>query len=242
MRAVCRSGRIAEMTTSLPAGRNPVRQQLDELDALLQRMLALPVNSLDDGAATTEPRTPSPRPIDPPPRAPALLDGWKQPPMMLLTDSGPVSPPSTPEPPRWDPSWGINLNPQNGSSILGARSPAATYSAAAPESPSQYVRAESASPAISEPPQEPPEPESSTRSHIPTPAFRARATPRPGPPSLLAWPFAILDQLFDWAVSLIPLGSMFTTRVGKDCIGVAGLVMLAAGVTWGVLDFLGWTH
>jgi hypothetical protein len=225
------------MTTSPPAGRNPVRQQLDELDALLQRMLALPVNQSDDVAAATEPN--AHRPIDPPPRAPALLDGWKQPPMMLLTDSGPVAPPSTPEPPRWDPSWGINLNPQNGSSILGARSPAASYTTAAPEPTPQYARAEPAAPPISEPE---PEPAPTTLPLIPEPAFRARPSQRPRPPSLLAWPFAALDQLFDTAVSLVPLGSLFTTRVGKDCVGVAGLVMLAAGVTWGVLDFLGWTH
>src|SRR3954469_13581341 len=99
------------MAISAPAGRNPVRQQLDELDALLQRMLALPTNEGDGNRPPAEPRTLPSRSLDQPPRAPAtptLQDGWKQPAMMLLSDSGPVPTPSTPEPPRWDPSWGIN--------------------------------------------------------------------------------------------------------------------------------------
>src|SRR5205823_11887025 len=141
-----------------------------ELDALLQRMLALPVNQTDGTPAAAEPRTPppSPRPIDQPPRAPvtpSLQDGWKQPAMMLLSDSGPVQPPSTPEPPRWDPSWGINLNPQNGSSILGARSPAAapTRAPAEPSTPPPVWRSEAVGYSV---PATPP------------------ASPRPAPPRL----------------------------------------------------------
>jgi hypothetical protein len=39
---------------------NPTRQQLDELDALLKRMLELPVNQLDDSDAAEEPPPPIP--------------------------------------------------------------------------------------------------------------------------------------------------------------------------------------
>jgi hypothetical protein len=45
------------MTTSVsprPASVHPTRQQLDELDALLQRMLDLPVNQVDESAAAAE--------------------------------------------------------------------------------------------------------------------------------------------------------------------------------------------
>jgi hypothetical protein len=45
------------MTTSLSprsAPVHPTRQQLDELDALLQRMLDLPVNQIDEGARPEE--------------------------------------------------------------------------------------------------------------------------------------------------------------------------------------------
>src|SRR5207248_1530316 len=46
-----RSGRIAVMSTSSPPAGPSMRQQLDELDALLQRMLNLPINQLDDAPA-----------------------------------------------------------------------------------------------------------------------------------------------------------------------------------------------
>jgi hypothetical protein len=241
------------MTTSPPAGRNPVRQQLDELDALLQRMLALPVNRLDGTPAEAEPRTPpAPRTFEQPPHAPttpSLQDGWKQPAMMLLTDSGPVQPPSTPEPPRWDPSWGINLNPQNGSSILGARSPAASPPRAPEPTPAPAPptwRSETVGYSLPETPADPPRSDPPAGSvvavDIPEPEFRPRMTPRPEPPPLFAIPFVALDQLFDTIVSLVPLGSLFSTRIGKHCVGAAGIVMLIGGVSWGVLDFFGWTR
>lgn len=63
------------MTTSVstrsPGKLNPTRQQLDELDALLQRMLELPVNTLDDedemenNEAVEEPSSPSFAPTTP---------------------------------------------------------------------------------------------------------------------------------------------------------------------------------
>src|SRR5207248_9746276 len=71
-----RSGRIAVMSTSSPPAGSSMRQQLDELDALLQRMLELPINQLDDPpAAPPEPRRPAPAPAvnyiapEPPPAA-----------------------------------------------------------------------------------------------------------------------------------------------------------------------------
>lgn len=73
------------VSTRSPGSLNPTRQQLDELDALLQRMLDLPVNQLDDGGEaedaageqvavlppvqTAPPRTPAPRPPEPRPMA-----------------------------------------------------------------------------------------------------------------------------------------------------------------------------
>jgi hypothetical protein len=56
-----------------PAGSNAMRQQLDELDAMLQRMLALPVNGRDEPEEKTRTEsflTPPPvrrRPVAPPP-------------------------------------------------------------------------------------------------------------------------------------------------------------------------------
>src|SRR5437868_12002757 len=109
------------MATSSPPAGPSMRQQLDELDALLQRMLSLPVSQTDDagepGASATggTERTP----VAHAPGSPPVARGPR---MVLLDGSAPVQPPSSP-PAAWDPHWNINLNPQNGSSILGPRSP-----------------------------------------------------------------------------------------------------------------------
>src|SRR5438270_649809 len=66
-----RSGRIAVMSTSSPPAGSSMRQQLDELDALLQRMLELPINQLDDPPAAEPPAVAVPEPpamLRPPPR------------------------------------------------------------------------------------------------------------------------------------------------------------------------------
>jgi hypothetical protein len=232
------------VTTSPTSSRSPVRQQLDELDALLQRMLSLPHNSAEP--APPAERTPPPitRPIEHPPRAPqspALQDGWKQPAMMLLADSGPVAPPATPEPPRWDPSWGINLNPQNGSSVFTAPTPM-PMRAMPVETPPPVIRSEPVAYTMPQPSVEPARPTSPLPATIPEPAYRPRPSMRAEPPSLLAAPFAAIDSLFDTLVSIFPLGSLLTTRIGKNIVGVAGLLMLASGLTWAALDFFGWTH
>src|SRR5438445_9187812 len=105
------------MSASSPPAGPSMRQQLDELDALLQRMLTLPVSQSDEAGApahaTGRPPTSDPSPTPLPGRGPRLV---------LLDGSGPVQPPPTP-PAAWDPHWNINLNPQEGSSILGPRSP-----------------------------------------------------------------------------------------------------------------------
>jgi len=35
---------------------------------------------------------------------------------------------------------------------------------------------------------------------------------------------------------------LFTTRVGKNLVGVAGVLMLGGGLAWGALDYFGWTR
>jgi hypothetical protein len=63
------------MTTSVSARTsgtiNPTRQQLDELDALLQRMLELPVNKREDAEPTEKAAEPAPPPVQPREKRPA---------------------------------------------------------------------------------------------------------------------------------------------------------------------------
>src|SRR5262245_45314442 len=124
----CRSGRIAVMSTATSSAQS-MRQQLDDLDALLQRMLSLPINQLD------EPPPGPPRPdaalkiatparFEAPAPAPPAAPVHAPPRMRLLTDSSPVPPPVETEPIGYERAFTINLNPQQGSSVLGPRSPA----------------------------------------------------------------------------------------------------------------------
>lgn len=216
-------------TTSAP-NRNSVRQQLDELDALLQRMLSLPING--DGQMAQQPAADSA----------ALKDAWKAPAMTLLPASDPVPPPTTPEPPRWDPNWSINLNPQNGSSILGDRSPAAAgYRGPMVNPPTTFMPDPPVVLPMAEPaPARHPEPPAVIA--FPEPPGYSVASTRSAPLPVFAWPLAAIDSLFDVLTSLFPFGSLLTTRLGKNFIGLLGIAMIVGGAAWGVLDFLGWSR
>jgi hypothetical protein len=96
-----------------PDVEQPTRQQLDELDALMQRMLALPVNPLDySPGSTADANTPA-SPVSPRDDAPAAepVPLLQQPPLaespspmpvvrsVLLSDAGPRLQPSIALPP-----------------------------------------------------------------------------------------------------------------------------------------------
>jgi hypothetical protein len=62
-----------------PSPNDLTRQQLDELDALLQRMLAIPLNAPDPSAGTTAlaPPVPDPVPAPPPRPTPPPPNNWR---------------------------------------------------------------------------------------------------------------------------------------------------------------------
>src|SRR5947208_12391861 len=89
--------RIAVMSTATSSAQS-MRQQLDDLDALLQRMLALPINQLDDPPPNVPPRpdgalkTAAAARVEaatPPPAPPLPASAPSPPRMRLLTDSSP---------------------------------------------------------------------------------------------------------------------------------------------------------
>src|SRR5262245_9095238 len=120
----CRSGRIAVMSAATGSAQS-MRQQLDELDALLQRMLTLPINQVDDSPPAAEHPTEIPTARMPAPRPASHPEPYKPPRMRLLNDSSPVPPPAETEPVGYARAFTLNLNPQQGSSVLGTHSPAA---------------------------------------------------------------------------------------------------------------------
>lgn len=219
-------------TASAPANQS-MRQQLDELDALLQRMLNLPVNQVDEPADPIAQRarynTADPSPTPPPPAG-------RKASMRLLDGSAPVAPPTAP-PASWDPHWNINLNPQQGSSVF-SRGPVAAPPPAPPEPAAPVWRAETVAypqPAAARPPQPtvtPPAPMPAPVMPLPTAADS---------PSLLLMPLVALNRVFDGLVIQFgPPGEWLCTRAGRTVLGLAGFAMMAGSAAWAAAGWFGW--
>ncbi|HEY1376472.1 MAG TPA: hypothetical protein VGF55_06740 [Gemmataceae bacterium] len=225
------------MSTSSPPAGPSMRQQLDELDALLQRMLSLPVNQPDDDSAARPPVAPrpaaDPSATPPPGRGPRLV---------LLDGSAPVPPPQS-APAGWDATWNINLNPQQGSSILGPRSPAAPRQQ--PESAPPVWRAETVAFAPARPEPTPQPPLSAPTPHA-NPAVRVDPAPvnRPQaaePAPLPLWPLVAVNRVFDAVMPWLgPPGQWLCTRAGRNLLGYAGLGMILGGAAWAAGGWFGW--
>jgi hypothetical protein len=231
-----------------------MRQQLDELDALLQRMLTLPINQTDDGAG--EPTAPAPRYAG---TAPVAADSsptpvpvvGRRPQMVLLDGSAPVTPPQSP-PAAWDPHWNINLNPQQGSSILGPRSPAANDPRLAsqrlqPEAGPPIWRAETVAfaPAESEPTPQPPLSAPPAASLAPiqryAPSIPSTHSPIEEPTPMPLLPLVALNRTFDAVMLCLgPVGQWFCTSTGRNLLGYAGLALLFGSAAWGAAGWFGW--
>jgi hypothetical protein len=238
------------MATSSPPAGHSMRQQLDELDALLQRMLTLPMNQSDEVAPEPLPARSS---ISDPSPTPAPVNG-RRPQMVLLDGSAPVTPPQSP-PSTWDPHWNINLNPQQGSSILGPRSPAASDQRTAsqrlqPEVAPPVWRAETVAfaPTNLEPTPQPPLSAPAAASTVPIQRYTRTSIQSAEPqieepaPILLA-PVAMLNRAFDAVMlSLGPPGQWFCTSTGRNFLGYAGLALLFGSAAWGAAGWFGWPH
>jgi hypothetical protein len=219
------------MATSSPPAGNSMRQQLDELDALLQRMLTLPVTQTDDGEPTAPTNGMSEKPPAPPKGGPRLV---------LLDGSAPVPTPQSPPPATWDAHWNINLNPQQGSSILGPRSPAAAVQP-------PVFRAETVAFVPSRPEPVPQPPMSMPTPPSDGPVVRTeplhsppRRSPVEAPAPLPLLPFVALNRAFDAVMLCLGTpGQWFCTSAGRNMLGYAGLGVLFASVALAA-GWVGW--
>lgn len=215
---------------------NPTRQQLDELDDLLQKMLALPINQLDEALAkppaapaarSAAPKAPPAPPAPPkaPPQFPASSVAYGVPPApAFAADSPAVAPAATTPSAEAARGWSIDLNPKEGSSVLGDRSPLASD------------RPVPAAPVID------PKPMISVPLRVNTVAdVRSPAHREPEVPFLLM-PCAAVTHAFDGVMSMFgPLGRLTASTPIRQLMGLAGLSMLGGGLTWGYLIWAGWT-
>jgi hypothetical protein len=224
-------------TSSENVANQSTRQLLDELDALMQRMLALPVQPSDDepGPQPVAPPTP-PAAADPAPVASRTLTVQAQisplpatQELVVTRTAAPVvKAPAVQPPPRR-----IDLEPPDMTAPtyvpLGAepllplilqrpRKPG--LEVLAPKSPAPAPPKPATAPQLAPPPSPP----------LPTPHAPAWGS---------GWVHALnrrYDRATDW---LGPLGRWLRGRQGRNLLGWLGLVMLAAAVGWALVQFLG---
>lgn len=208
-----------------PSPNDLTRQQLDELDALLQRMLALPLNPID----TPPPATPA--------AVPPLPDTATPPPRPKNWRVDLPAPPVGPSPylridPVGDPEPSVPFIPPVAEfqpEPFAARSePVVLPVVPEPISVPEPVRMPETPPAviaelpIADPLPEPAPPKVSPSR--PVPPFKSRHT---APPPAGFAPFASLDRALHWVLGWLGgPGRFLRSAPGKNLIGLAGLGLL----------------
>jgi hypothetical protein len=207
----------------------PTRQQLDELDALLKRMLDLPVNQLEE-PPPPEPEAPTPEATAPPRTAGPPVS------YVVVETAQPSEPPPAPKeddgdwvPLRssWQPSdqtWGPLAE-----KWLQAHAPGglSVELPAPPESPAPP-------PAPEEKPVAAPE---TTATAAPPPPAEEDAPPVPWP----LWPLVGFNKLFDACLSpLGGLGRWLSSPPGRWVLGFVGLLCLGAALVLAFGPGFGW--
>jgi hypothetical protein len=200
---------------SSPPHGGSTRQQLAELDALLQRMLNLPLSGDDPAKSTAAPAVERPAPPPPVEVAP-IPSQWT----VELTAPPPA--------PRTSPtSEAFHLRTAasvTGDIRLTNSGPPIQIFAPPVSAPRPLVVA----PSAPQPAQAP--------AKIPT----APGVVRPRAPVML-WPLVAINFLGFRLLRLLgPIGRLLERPLGRDVLGALGLIGLAAALTWLALDWFGW--
>ena len=236
-----------------PAASNAMREQLDELDAILQRMLTLPVNGLSD----TDERPKSDPPITPPPvrRRPLAPPVLEKPPLPETAPSPPrVESPAKPrvEPPAKPHAPIVVFQPVSSPSTLSVPElppiAIATPPIVAPQLPTVPVQPASGSgparieapQAASECPKEadpivPAKPSEFLERHRARLVEQRRTAPWLGP---LGWFNAAFDRC---SVALGRPGLWLVRSDVRTLMGWLGFGMLLAAAAILIGDWFGWT-
>jgi hypothetical protein len=201
-------------STPQPAGPGqPTRQQLDELEALMERMLALPVHAaLDDSLPTLAPVTPPP--VVEPARPPAVyqLSAAADAPPLRIAEGAANTP------------TGSEMAPEQTAAELAALPKPPALPAALAVTPVPVAR-----PPAQSPPQRPVAP-------APIPRL-----PRP-PVIWWVRPFLLLNFAFDRLTRpLGRMGAWLRAPIGRAWLGALGVLFILAAVVWVCLDLTGWT-
>jgi hypothetical protein len=198
------------MATPTPASRLPTRQQLDEIDALLQRMLALPPTGNE--------------PTDVAPAAPRTQPAEMTFPAPVIREVPPVRAPAPDEPVvrEWRVQWPQSPAPQSSAvADWGAPVPLAT----------PVEEAESVRPSVY--------PAPAPVAHIPVPVAEAVVDPPAAPVHVLLWPLILLNLAFIALTHLLPFGVWLRGR-GRTTLGWVGIGLIVTTTVWAAGEWLGY--
>ncbi len=219
---------MANKTTKTPktpsdASLQSTKQMLDELDALMEKMLALPVNDLDDAAAfpaptltlLEPPSVPNPAPAQSEPAAQTTQQAVREAPSLALR-AGVAAP---------EPAVPLPFNPPH------------FELPAAPASEPESLQFDA------------PAPEPLTNEVMPVsvlsnfePLLQEIADP---PTSLqtrwLYQPLMLVNQGFDRTTLVLGgAGRWLRSEAGRMLLGLSGIALMVAAVVWLLKDWLGW--
>ncbi len=212
------------MSTQAYSSHTQTRQQLDELDALLQRMLDLPMNSEPVHAEPAVAKTYAPLPPLLPQESPLPRQGMTAEPVQHAWRMTP--PLDQPRPAPVD-------------AVADAQ-----FASEAPYPYSmvygEHLVAETLPP-FAEPVSSPP-PEAAPYAS-PAWAVAAASTQEPTQ-SFLLTPFIVINGVFDALTYLLgPLGAWLRQGSGRTALGWLGIVMILGAIGWALTDWAGsdWT-
>ncbi len=247
------------MSTS-PSPNDLTRQQLDELDSLLQRMLSLPLSGPAEDAPPVPPLPPLPEPPagwradagGPPVRPPHLA---ADPVPALAPVAGPpiTFPPEAARPAAEEPDWGpdplARYGPPPAADADRPFGPPAPETGVPPAAPgplrgvdapalpagfrSLFAEAEAEVEKVAPltpAPAAPPAP--------PVPSRISGHSPSPVP--VVLWPLFAVNWVLELLLGLLgPVGAAVTRPAAKHLLGFAGLLLLAAAGAWAARG-MGW--
>jgi hypothetical protein len=205
--------------TSDDATLQMTKQMLDELDALMEKMLALPVKDPEEAGRLPE------EVIEPPKMAPTLAA------TLTLLDS--PAPASESETTRDD-------------SHVSAPGPAPAHPPLNAPHFAPVSGMPQHAPTVREPA---PQPEPLTNQVIPPSTHRdlqslLEKIPEPETPIATFWvyrPLLWINQGFDQATTILgPVGALLRSQAFRALLGLSGIALMAGAIVWLLKDALGW--
>ncbi|HZZ82317.1 MAG TPA: hypothetical protein VFE62_27715 [Gemmataceae bacterium] len=206
------------------------KQMLDELDALMEKMLTLPVNELDEAAP------PPAMPSVPEPRLSATVTLLEPPPQPEARPaSRPAAPPPSYQAPELEPAAPLPLNPPHFElpPIHDLNAPAnwPTESVPAPPAPTYETPAPLTNDVT------PPSVLPKLEPMLEEPAAAAATLDTQALIAPLLW----VNQGFERTTLMFGgAGRLARSEAGRMMLGLSGFVLMAAGVVWFLKDWLGW--